>query len=63
MLMGQLVSLSQRYGDQLEDILQGEIILFCAQFLRFSWRDLENLVMIQRRKIKVIKIFGGKREF
>ena len=57
--MGQPLCLSQRYRDQVEGILQGEIILSHSQFLRFSWREGEKKIeMIQRKQINVIKIFG-----
>lgn len=48
-LMSQLLSPSQRYSEQAKDIFQSEINLFCAQFFRVSWRDLENLLLIPRR--------------
>lgn len=60
--MSQLLCLSQRHSGQVEDILQGEIIFFGTQLLRFSWREMEVLEIIQRKKIKVIEIFKGKFE-
>ena len=60
-LMSQLLSLSQRDGNQV-DIFQGERNYFCAQFFRVSWRDLENLETIHSRKGKAIKIFREKEE-